>query len=294
MALRPTWTGHLRLALVSCPIKVIPATTTRERVRFHKINRETGNRLRQVMVDSETGEPVSTEETIMGYEFEKNRYVTVEKDELADLKIENSDTLEIERVVEASAVDCLYWDTPYLLEPDGKTGLDIFATLREALREKGMAGLGRIVLARRERPVLLVPRGQGLMMVTLRDPDEVRRPETIFDDIPDVKIDQKNLSMAETLIERMQGDFDLSMFEDRYQEQIEDLVKAKIKGEKPIVAEEPQRAANVVNLFDALKASLENGGARAAKKPAPSKHARKAESRGAKRTKLKGRRRGSG
>lgn len=283
------------MALVSCPIRLIPATTSRERVRFHKLNRETGNRLRQLMIDSETGEPVAGEDTVMGYEFEKNRYVTVEKDEIANLKFEGSETLEIERVVASSAVDWLYWDTPYLVEPDGKTGLDIFATIREALDAKGMAGIGRTVLARRERPVLIVPRGKGLTMVTLRDPDEVRVPETVFDDIPEVKIEKQNLSMAETLIEKMQGDFDLSMFEDRYQKKLEELVEAKIKGEEPVVAEEPRQSANVVNLFDALKASLENRGAPAPKKKtAQPKQARKAVNRGTRATKSKSRKRGGG
>lgn len=261
MALRPTWRGNLRLALVSCPIRLSPATTDKEKIRFHKLSRESGNRLRQQMIDPESGEPVGSDETVMGYEFEKGRYVTVEKKELDELKIESSDTINIERVVPASDVEPLYWDSPYLVEPDGKSGVDIFATLRDALTEKNVVGLGRMVLARRERPVMIQPRGKGMMIVTLRDPDEVKQPEKIFDmDIKDVKVDKQLLSMAETLLERMEGKFDLSMFEDRYQDAVKALVEAKMKGKKPVVVAQPERTSNVVDLFGALKASLDQKG----------------------------------
>jgi Ku protein len=259
MASRPSWRGQLRLALVSCPIRLSPAITWKDKIRFHKINRETGNRLRQQMIDEETEEPVSSEDTIMGYEFEKGNYVTVEKDEIDELKIESSETIKIERVVPTADVDWLYWDTPYMVEPDGKTGLDIFATIRDALGDKDVVGIGRMVMSRRERSVLIQPRGKGMMIVMLRDPDEVKIPEEVFDDIKDVKVDKEALSMAETLLERMEGKFDLSMFEDRYQDALRNLVESKMKGQKPIKAEEPERPSNVVNLFDALKASLDKG-----------------------------------
>jgi len=263
--LRPTWRGHLRLALVSCPIRLIPALTDRETIRFHKINRETGNRLRQQMIDAETGDVVERDETVMGYEVERDHYITVEPEELDALKIESSDVITVERVVGQAAVDWLYWDTPYLAEPDGKSGRDIFATIREALAEKKVAGLGRAVIGRRERPVLIQPRDKGLILTTLRDPDEVRDPEEVFKAIPEAKVDGRNLSMAEMLIDRMKASFDLAMFEDRYQEALRALVEAKSKGKRlpaPKVAKQP---SNVVNLFDALKASLgESGGARRA------------------------------
>lgn len=275
MAVRPSWRGNLRLALVSCPIRLTPATTYKEKIRFHKLNRETGNRLRQQMIDPETGDAVASDETVMGYEFEKGKYATVEKEEIEQLKIESSDTVKIEKVVAASAVDWLYWDTPYLVEPDGKSGADIFATVREALADKDMVGLGRMVIARRERPVMIQPRGKGMLIVTLRDPDEVKRPEAIFDeDIKPVKVDKEALSMAETLLERMEGDFDLSMFEDRYQDALRALVEAKMKGKKVVASEAPERASNVVDLFGALKASVEQAGAgkgRNSRKSSPTK-----------------------
>jgi Ku protein len=230
------------------------------------MNRETGNRLRQRMVDEETEEIVSSDEMIMGYEYEKGSYVTIEKEEIDELKIESSEVIKIERVVPSSSVDWLYWDSPYLVVPDGKTGRDIFATIRDALGDMDVVGLGRMVMARRERPVMVQTRGKGLMIVTLKDPDEVRKPEEIFDDeIKDVDVDKQAVSMAETLLKRMEGDFDLTMFEDRYQTALQALIEAKMKGQKPVVSESRDRPTNVVNLFDALKASLDND------EPAPSR-----------------------
>jgi DNA end-binding protein Ku len=280
MASRPSWRGQLRLALVSCPIRLTPVITWKDKIRFHKLNRETGNRLRQQMIDEETEMPVSGDDTVMGYEFEKGNYVTVEKDEIDELKIESSETIKIEKVVPTSAVDWLDWDTPYMVEPDGKTGLDIFATIREALGDKDVVGIGRMVMSRRERSVLIQPRGKGMMIVMLRDPDEVKNPEELFDDIKDVKIDKDALSMAETLLDRMEGDFDLSMFEDRYQDALRDLVESKMKGKKYVAAEEPERPSNVVNLFDALKASLDKDGKPSGRRTQPA-HARRSSKKAA-------------
>ncbi|HVO03509.1 MAG TPA: Ku protein [Candidatus Cybelea sp.] len=269
MATRPIWRGHLRLALVSCPVRLTPATTTSSNIRFHKLNAKTGNRLKQQMIDSETGKVVDREETIMGYEFEKGKYVKVEPEEIEKLKIESSEIITIERIVPTEKVDWLFQESPYIVEPDDKNGLDIFATIREALKAKDVVGIGRLVLARREHPVMIQPRGKGIMLSTLHDAKEVRLPEEIFDDIKDVKVDKQNLSLAETLIERMEGDFDLSMFEDRYQAALQELIDAKMKGKKITAAPEVERPSNVVNLFEALKASVaaESGrGGGAAKK----------------------------
>jgi Ku protein len=279
MALRPTWRGHLRLALVSCPVRLTPATTSSSNIRFHKLNKKTGNRLRQQMIDAETGRVVERDETIMGYEFEKGKYVKVEPEEIEALKIESSEIITIERVVPAADVDPLFLENPYIVEPDDKSGLDIFATIREALKAKAVVGIGRLVLARREHPVMVQPRGKGFMLITLHDPDEVRLPEEIFDDIKDVKVDKQNLSLAETLVERMEGEFDLKMFEDRYQAALRDMVEAKMKGKKITAAPEVERPSNVVNLFEALKASVEaekgGGKAKKATKPAPKAAAKK-------------------
>ncbi len=278
MALRPTWRGHLRLALVSCPVRLTPATTSSSNIRFHKLNKKTGNRLRQQMIDAETGKVVERDETIMGYEFEKGKYVKVEPEEIDALKIESSEIITIERVVPKADVDPLFMENPYIVEPDDKSGLDIFATIREALQAKEVVGIGRIVLARREHPVMVQPRGKGFMLTTLHDPDEVRLPEEIFDDIKDVKVDKQNLQLAETLIERMEGAFDLKLFEDRYQAALKDMVEAKMKGKKITAPTEVERPSNVVNLFEALKASVaaEKGGGKPAAKKATKTAAPKA------------------
>jgi len=267
----------LRLALVSCPVRLTPATTSSSNIRFHKLNRKTGNRLKQQMIDSETGKTVERDETIMGYEFEKGKYVKVEPEEIDKLKIESSEIITIERIVKASDVDFLFQESPYIMEPDDKNGLDIFATIREALKAKDVVGIGRLVLSRREHPVMIQPRGKGIMLTTLHDPDEVRLPEEIFDDIKDVKVDKQNLAMAETLIERMEGEFDLGMFEDRYQAALKDLVEAKMKGKKITAAPEVERPSNVVNLFEALKASVaaEGGGGKSSAKKPTAKAAKK-------------------
>lgn len=279
---RPFWRGQLRLALVTCPINLTPATTERDKIRFHKLNRDTGNRLRMQMIDSETEEVVDRGQTVMGYEFEKGRYVTVEPEEIEKLKIESSDVIDIERVVPADEIDWLFWEKPYIMEPDArgkgaKSTVDIFATIREALKHKDVVGLGHAVIGRRERPVMIQARGKGMMLTTLRDPDEIRKPEETFDDIGDVKVDKENLQMAETLIERLTGKFDLDMFEDRYQEALHKLVTAKQKGKKIVYAEEPERESNVVDITEALRASLKgtakaaNANARANGKGAPKK-----------------------
>jgi Ku protein len=265
---RPFWRGQLRLALVTCPINLTPATTERDKIRFHKLNRDTGNRLRMQMIDSETQKVVDRDETVMGYEFEKGKYVTVEPEEIEKLKIESSDVIDIERVVPVEEIDWLFWEKPYIMEPDArgkgaKSTVDIFATIREALANKNVVGLGHAVIGRRERPVMIQARGKGMMLTTLRDPDEIRKPEEAFDDIDDVKVNKENLQMAETLIERLTGKFDLDMFEDRYQEALHKLVTAKQKGKKFVYAEEPERESNVVDITAALKASL-----RGATKPA--------------------------
>ena len=262
---RPFWRGQLRLALVTCPINLTPATTERDKIRFHKLNRETGNRLRMQMIDSETQDVVDRDETVMGYEFEKGKYVTVEPAEIDKLKIESSDVIDIERVVPVDEIDWLFWEKPYLVEPDArgkgaKSTVDIFATIRDALKHKNVAGLGHAVIGRRERPVMIQPRGKGMMLTTLRDPDEIRKPEEAFHDIDDVKVNKENLQMAETLIERLTGKFDLDMFEDRYQEALHKLVTAKQKGKKFVYAEEPERESNVVDITAALKASLRGTG----------------------------------
>jgi DNA end-binding protein Ku len=258
---RAYWRGYLKLALVTCPIGLIPATTDRDTIHFHKLNRETGNRLRMQMIDAKTEDVVERDDTVMGYEFSKGKYITVEDEELDRLKIESSDIIGIEKVVPIDEVDWLYWEKPYIVEPDtrgkgAKGTLEVFTTIREALERKKMVGLGRAVIGRRERPVMVRPRGKGMMLLTLRDPDEIRKPEKAFDTIRATKIDKDNLAMAEALIKRLEGRLDEDLFEDRYQDALHKLVAAKRKGKEIVYPEEVEKPSNVVDITAALKASL--------------------------------------
>jgi DNA end-binding protein Ku len=257
MAARPYWRGQLRLALVTCGIQLIAATTEADRIRFNRIEKGTQTKLKQQMVNPETGEVVPWENIGSGYEYEKGRIIEIDKDEIDALKIESSDIIEIERVVDAKAVDWLYWDTPYLVLPDGKNSDEIYGTIRDALKHKTVVGLGRSVIGRRERPVLVRACGKGLLLATLRDPKEVRDPAEIFDEeVGDIKVNKQNVELAETLIDRMRSDFEFSMFEDRYQIALNELIDEKLKGHKPATRKSPARAVANDNLLDALKASI--------------------------------------
>jgi DNA end-binding protein Ku len=274
MSARPVWQGHLRLSLVSCPVKLFNATTNAERVGFHLLNRATHNRLRQQMVDPETDEAVERDDQISGYEIEKGRYVTVEPEEIAALRLESTHTIDIERFVDRADIDIVYWDGPYYLVPDGDIAEEAFAVIREAMRARDVVGLGRIVLSNRERQVALEPRGNGILLSRLRAAAEVRDSDAFFDDIPDVAVDDEMLAIAGQIIDKKHGKFEPTTFVDRYQEALQELVEAKRKGEKP-VAPKVSEPGKVVNLFDALKKSLDDtapsgaGGARSARsKPA--------------------------
>ncbi len=256
MSARPVWQGHLRLSLVSCPVKLFNATTNADRVSFHMLNRATHNRLRQQMVDPETDEVVERDDQTSGYEIEKGRYVTVEPEEIAALRVESTHTIDIERFVDRAGIDIVYWDGPYYLVPDGDIAEEAFAVIREAMRARDVVGLGRVVLSSRERPVALEPRGNGILVSRLRAAAEVRDSSEFFDDIPDVAIDDEMLSIAEQIIDKKHGPFEPEAFVDRYQAALQDLVEAKRKGEKP-VAPKAGEPGKVVNLFDALKKSLD-------------------------------------
>lgn len=271
MSARPSWSGHLRLSLVSCPVKLFPGTSSSDRVAFHTLSRKTHNRLRQQMFDPETGEVVDRPGQISGYEFEKGRYVLFEKDEIEALRIESTQTIDIERFVARSDIDELYWDTPYFMAPDGPLAQEAFAVIREAIRHKDVVGIGRVVLSSRERPVALQPRGKGMLVTRLRSAEEVRKPNEIFADIPDVDINEEMVSIAEQIIDRKFGPFDPAMFADRYQAALHDLVQAKLHGDKPVQPNVTE-PGKVVNLFEALKKSLdETGGGSGRKAKAPSR-----------------------
>lgn len=256
MAARPTWSGHLRLSLVTCPVAMYNATTTAGDVSFNLLNPKTGSRVKMVTTDSETGEALSRSDLVKGYEVEKGRYVTLTNDEIASVKLESSRVIEIERFVDAAEIDRLYWDKPYFLAPDGKLAVEAFTVIREAMQRANMVALGRVVMHTRERLIALEPRGKGLMATTLRVADEVRSADDVFDDIPDAKADAGMISIAEKIIEQQHGAFEPDTFRDRYEDALRALIAEK-EGEAPAREEPEAKATNVVDLMAALKASLE-------------------------------------
>lgn len=253
---RPTWKGYLKLSLVSCPVALYPATSSRERISFHIMNRKTGDRTRYLVVDSETGEPVEPEDRVRGYEISKNNYVFVEDEEIESVKIESTHTIDIDNFVPRKEVDEIYLDSPYYLAPDGKVGEDAFLVIREAMHQKQMVGIARVVMSRRERMLLIEPRGKGLLATTLRNANEVRKEAAYFDDISDMELPDEMLSIAKDIIARMSSNFNPSKFEDRYEEALKQIIEAKRTGAPVHVPEAPQPKPTP-NLMDALRRSLE-------------------------------------
>jgi DNA end-binding protein Ku len=257
MAPRANWKGYLKLSLVSCAVELYPAATSKERVSFHLLNRETNNRLRRQMVDPETGDVVESSDQVKGFEIAKRQYVTIDESEIEKVQIESNHTIDIESFVPRTEIDEVYLDTPYYLAPEGKVAEEAFAVIREAMRAKKVVGLGRVVLYRRERILMLEPRGKGLVARTLRYAYEVRDDEEIFDDIADVEVGGEMLDLATHIIEKKLSSFDPTQFEDRYQNALLDLIKAKT-GERPAPKlETAKQPSNVINLMDALRRSVE-------------------------------------
>ncbi|MGC1302261.1 MAG: Ku protein [Caulobacteraceae bacterium] len=266
MAYRPTWQGHLKLSLVTCPVALYTATNASGDVHFNLINPKTNNRIRMITTDPDTG-PVERSKLVKGFEVEKGRYILLTEDEIRSVKLESTKTIDIERFVPADEIDRIYWDHPYYLAPDGKLAQEAFGVIREAMERSGQIALGRIVLSTRERLLALEPRGRGILAYSLRSHDEVRKDSEIFDPITDAKPDAAMIAIAEKIIEQKEGPFDPSQFVDRYEEALKALIAEKQKGHKPVAATEPEDT-NVVDLMSALRASLE-GKARNAKSGKP-------------------------
>jgi DNA end-binding protein Ku len=256
MAPRANWKGYLRLSLVSCPIALYPASSLSEKVSFNRLNRKTGNRLKQQNVDSETGEVVPREDTARGYEVAKGQYLIVEDEELDAVQIESSRTIDIDQFVPKTEIDERYIDSPYYIAPDGQVGQDAFAVIRDTIGKLNMVALGRVVLTRREHVIALEPKGRGLLGLTLRYPYEVRDEASYFEDIPDLKLPKEMLDLATHIVNTKSGHFDPSQFQDRYENALIDLLKKKEAGEKIEPAREAA-APRVVNLMDALRASID-------------------------------------
>jgi DNA end-binding protein Ku len=260
MAPRSNWKGYLKLSLVSASIAIYPATSSSEKVSFNRLNRKTGNRIKLQNVDAVTGEAVTRDDMVKGYEVGKDQYVQVEDEELAEIAIESTHTVEIERFVPKASIDDRYRDTPYYLAPEDKVGQEAFAVIRDAMKKKKMVGIGRVVMARRERMMMLEPFEKGVMGTTLHYPYEIRSEEAVFEEIPEMKLPDQMIGLAETIIDKMTGEFEPEKFEDRYENAMIELIRSKQAG-LPAPKEKPTaRPANVVNLMDALRRSIEAGG----------------------------------
>jgi DNA end-binding protein Ku len=279
MAYRPTWQGHLRLSLVTCPVALYTATNAAGDVHFNLINPKTNNRIKMITTDPDTG-PVNRADLVKGYEVEKGKYILLSDEEIRSVKLESTKTIDIERFVPAAEIDRIYWDNPYYLAPDGKLAQEAFGVIRTAMEKSGQIALGRIVLSTRERILALEPRGKGILAYSLRTDDEVRNSDEIFGPISDAKPDAGMIAIAEKIIEQQEGPFDPSRFVDRYEEALKALIADKQKGHKPVEAEAPEDT-NVIDLMSALRASLEGKGGKAgaAAKPAKDKAAAKAKPR---------------
>jgi len=268
VAPRAYWKGYLKLSLVSCPISLFPATSGREKISFHQLNRETGNRIRYRKVDAETGDEVESADIVKGYEVSKGDYLVLEPDELEAIALDSKRTIEIDEFVPKTEIDDLYLADPYYVVPDGEVGQQAFAVIREAIRKEGMVAIGKVVFTSREHIIALEARGKGLMGVTLRYPYEVRQEDEYFEDIEDEKVPKDMLDLATHIVETKRGKFQPEKFQDEYEDALKELLRKKQRGEK---IEQPKERApsNVVNLMDALRKSLKAEGERpAAARPA--------------------------
>lgn len=278
MAARPTWQGHLKLSLVTCPVALYTATTSAADVRFHLINPDTYNRIRMVPTDPDAG-PVERSHLVRGYEVSKDEYVLFDDADFDKVRLDSTKTIAIDKFVDEADIDRLYWDDPFFVVPEKGAGVEAFAVIRDAMQKQGKVALGQLVLRGKERQLALEVRGKGLLAYTLRAHDEVRDADDYFDDIPKVKADADMVEIAARIIAQKEADFDPTAFKDRYDDALREMIKSKTKGGKGLVDVAEPDDTNVIDLMAALKNSLKGsaGGARkpAAKKPAAKSAPRK-------------------
>jgi DNA end-binding protein Ku len=275
MAARPTWQGHLKLSLVTCPVALYTATSSAADVRFHLINPATNNRIRMVTTDPDTG-PVERSDLVKGYEVSKDEYVLFDDTDFDKVRLESTKTISIDQFVDESDIDRLYWDDPFYVVPEKGVGVEAFAVIREAMKTAGKIALGQLVLRGKERQLALEVHGKGLVAYTLRAHDEVRDADDFFDDIPAVKADPDMVEIAARIIGQKEAAFDPTRFHDRYDEALHEMIAAKQKGGKGVVSAPEPDDTNVIDLMAALKASLKGVASKAAPaKPAARKAAPK-------------------
>ncbi len=283
MAARPTWQGHLKLSLVTCPVALYTATSSASDVRFHLINPDTHNRIRMVPTDPDAG-PVERSHLVRGYEVSKDEYVLFDDADFDKVRLDSTKTISIDKFVDESDIDRLYWDDPFFVVPEKGAGVEAFAVIRDAMQKQGKVALGQLVLRGKERQLALEVRGKGLVAYTLRAHDEVRDADDYFDDIPKVKADADMVEIAARIIAQKEADFDPTAFKDRYDDALREMIKAKTKGGKGLVDVAEPDDTNVIDLMAALKNSLK-GSAGSARKPAAKKPPSKSTSKSAPRKK---------
>src|ERR1700738_2844978 len=269
MATRANWKGFLRLSLVTCPVALYPATSESEKISFNQLNRKTGHRIKYAKVDADTGEEVSNEDIVKGYKVDTDTFIEVTKEELENVALESTRTIEIDEFVDRSEIDPRYLIRPYYLVPDGKVGHDAFAVIRETIREMNKVAIGPVVLTNREHIIALDPLDKGLMGTLLRYPYEVRSEKEFFDGIQDVKVTKDMLDLAKHIVNQKAGHFEPDKFEDQYETALLDLINQKRAG-KPITPKERPSTGNVVDLMEALRRSV-------GKEAAPTKAAKPAK-----------------
>ena len=272
MPARPTWQGHLKLSLVACPVALYTATTKTNDVRFHLINPKTNNRIRMVPTDPDTG-PVDRADLVRGYEVAKDEYVLFDDADFDRVKLESTKTIAIDKFVDETAIDRLYWEDPFYVVPEKGAGIEAFAVIRDAMEKQGKVALGCLVLHGREQQLALEVRGKGLVAYILRTYDEVRDAEDYFDEIPTVKADKDMVEIAARIISQKEGKFDSSEFKDRYDDALREIIVAKKKGQGLVEAPRPDDT-NVIDLMEALRNSLKGSSTvdrKAAAKAAPAR-----------------------
>lgn len=264
MAPRPYWKGYLKLSLVTCAVSLTPATSSSGKLSLHTLNAKTGNRVRSRYVDAETGKPVSEEDEVRGYETSEGEYVLIEDEEIEEMGLESTRMIDIGRFTPVEDIGWIYLDTPYYLMPDDEVAQEAYAVIRDAMRTKGVVGISRLVLSRRERAVMLEPRGKGIVLWTLRYGDEVRDPAELFEDKGAAKADAKALTLVRKLIGKMTSDWDDDLMHDPVQRNLKDIIARKLKKKKPKPrkkgggGEPPEETpSNVVSIMDALRKSIE-------------------------------------
>jgi DNA end-binding protein Ku len=255
LSARPVWRGHLRLSLVSCPVALYRATTKSNDVSFHLVNPETNNRVRMVPTDPDQG-PVERASLVKGYEVAKNHYVLLSDEELQSVKLATTHTLDIERFVDVTEIDRLFFADPYILLPTDDAATDAYTVIREAMVQMGRVALGRVVMHTRERLLAIEPRSKGLLTYTLRMRDEVVNLEKALESVPDAKPNKEMIEIAARIIEQREGPFNAGEFKDRYEESLRELIRMKQKGREPEPVAPPSDTTNVIDLMDALKKSL--------------------------------------